>query len=98
MGSKGKFLVCPSVTTAPSGISELKEFFNTCGGNDNCGVCASINTIIFLDFDGLCMLDQCDVLSAHYYGTESSGFITYVTELHNTFNMNVWVTETACQG
>jgi len=34
----GKTLVSPSVTTAPDGITKMQEFFNTCGGNDHCGV------------------------------------------------------------
>jgi len=34
----GRVLIAPSVTTAPSGISELQKFFDGCGGNDKCGV------------------------------------------------------------
>jgi len=34
----GKTLVSPSVTTAPDGLSQLQQFFSTCGGTDNCGV------------------------------------------------------------
>ena len=44
-GQKGKYLVSPSVTTAPTGIDQLQQFFDTCGGSDKCGVRASINLI-----------------------------------------------------
>jgi len=36
-GQNGKILVSPSVTSNPSGLTEMKEILNTCGGSDNCG-------------------------------------------------------------
>jgi hypothetical protein len=42
-GQKGKYLVSPSVTSADSGLTDMQEFLNTCGGDDNCGVRASID-------------------------------------------------------
>jgi hypothetical protein len=36
-------------------------------------------------------------LAVHYYGTDATDMINYLIELHDTFNMNIWVTEFACQ-
>lgn len=93
-GQKGKYLVSPSVTTAPTGIDQLQQFFDTCGGSDKCGVRASINLIS----RWLIPLDQCDAISLHYYGKKSSDLQQYVTKMHNTFNLPVWLTEFSCQG
>jgi len=37
-------------------------------------------------------------VSAHFYGTDPSHFITYITDVHHaTKNSTIWVTEVACQ-
>jgi len=38
-----------------------------------------------------------DAIALHYYGTESSDFISYVTDFHNTWGKPIWVTEVACE-
>ena len=35
-------------------------------------------------------------MAAHIYATDSQKVIDYLTDLHNTFGMNIWVTEFAC--
>lgn len=47
-------------------------------------------------------LDSCDgchvdAIALHWYGTDPQNFIDYVTDMHNTFNKPIWVTEFACQ-
>jgi hypothetical protein len=37
-----------------------------------------------------------DRLALHWYGTDSQALIEYIQLWHNTFNMNIWVTEFAC--
>jgi len=38
-----------------------------------------------------------DFMCLHWYGTTVDDFTTYVTLWHTTYNMNVWITEFACQ-
>ena len=38
---------------------------------------------------------QIDFVPLHWYGSGSQNFINYVTDMHNTFKRNVWVTEFA---
>jgi hypothetical protein len=38
-----------------------------------------------------------DAVSLHWYDVGVQKFIDYVTDFHNTFNSNIWVTEYACQ-
>ncbi|KIK08407.1 glycoside hydrolase family 128 protein [Laccaria amethystina LaAM-08-1] len=38
-----------------------------------------------------------DIIAVHYYGTSPQDFINYITDIHNTFNLDVFVTEFACQ-
>lgn len=38
-----------------------------------------------------------DAIALHWYGTDAKDFIAYVTDMHNTFNKPIWVTEFACQ-
>jgi hypothetical protein len=40
---------------------------------------------------------QFDFMAAHVYETDAQSVIDYLTDLHNTFGMNIWVTEFACQ-
>ncbi|RPD61865.1 glycoside hydrolase [Lentinus tigrinus ALCF2SS1-7] len=48
-------------------------------------------------------MDQCqggctvDFIAVHYYDINSTGFMEYLTDYHNTFQRPVWVTEWACQ-
>jgi len=47
-------------------------------------------------------LDSCDgchvdAIALHWYGTDAQDLIDYVTDMHNTFNKPIWVTEFACQ-
>lgn len=38
-----------------------------------------------------------DVLATHYYGTDPTDLINYLIELHDTFHLDIWLTEFACQ-
>ena len=38
-----------------------------------------------------------DFIAVHYYDINSTGFMEYLTDYHNTFQKPVWVTEWACQ-
>ncbi|KAI0721819.1 glycosyl hydrolase catalytic core-domain-containing protein [Cerioporus squamosus] len=38
-----------------------------------------------------------DFIAVHYYDINSSGFMEYLTDYHDTFQKPVWVTEWACQ-
>jgi len=40
---------------------------------------------------------QWDGMAAHIYANDAQKMIDYLTTLHNTFNMPLWVTEFACQ-
>jgi len=94
----GKILVSPSVTTATDGLSQMQEFFSTCGGNDNCGVCVSIPLFPLDILTDLYPLDQVSLLSLHYYGNKAGDLIDYVTKMHNALpNLPVWLSEFSCQ-
>jgi len=36
-------------------------------------------------------------VAAHWYGMDPQNFIEHITDYHNRFGLNVWVTEFACQ-
>lgn len=36
-------------------------------------------------------------MAAHIYATTAQEVIDYLTDLHTTFGMSIWVTEFACQ-
>ena len=36
-----------------------------------------------------------DALALHYYGTDSNAFISWITQMHTRYNLDVWVTEVA---
>jgi len=94
----GKLLVSPSVTTATDGLSQLQQFFSTCGGTDNCGVCVLIQLFLNIILTDLFPLDQVDIISLHYYGNQASDLITYVTKMHNSLpNLPIWLSEYSCQ-
>ncbi|KAG6880286.1 hypothetical protein C0992_000063 [Termitomyces sp. T32_za158] len=38
-----------------------------------------------------------DGLAVHFYGTDPQAFIDHLNDMHNTFNLPIWVTEYACQ-
>lgn len=38
-----------------------------------------------------------DAVAFHFYGTDAQAFITYATQLHNLYNLPIWVTEFADQ-
>jgi len=40
---------------------------------------------------------QVDAVAFHFYGTNAQDFISYATQLHNTYNLPIWVTEFADQ-
>lgn len=40
---------------------------------------------------------QIDAVAFHFYGTDAQDFISYATQLHNTYNLPIWVTEFADQ-
>jgi hypothetical protein len=71
--SQGYDLISPATTSAPSGKTWMKDFFNACGG---------------CTFNGV---------AVHYYDVEAQGFKDYVTDFHDTFHNQIWVTEFACQ-
>jgi len=37
-----------------------------------------------------------DFIALHWYGSNAQTFQAYVTDMHNTFGKNVWITEWAC--
>jgi len=37
-----------------------------------------------------------DFIPLHWYGSNHDSFTSYVTDMHNTFGRNVWITEWAC--
>jgi len=49
------------------------------------------------DFFSACTGCHVDAVAFHYYSTSESGFATYATQLHNEFNLPIWVTEFADQ-
>lgn len=50
------------------------------------------------DFLGLCG-GNCtvDFIAMHWYGINSTQFVEYLQDFHNTFQRDIWVTEWACQ-
>jgi len=48
-------------------------------------------------FFGACKECTFDHMAAHCYATTSQEVIDYLTGLHDTFGMSIWVTEFACQ-
>jgi len=48
------------------------------------------------NFFGACGGCHFDGLALHWYGTDAQAFITYVTDFHTTFGLDIWVTEFAC--
>lgn len=40
---------------------------------------------------------QFDGVAVHWYDVGADTFETYVTSFHDAFNMDIWVTEYACQ-
>ena len=36
-----------------------------------------------------------DALALHYYGPDATAFGSWVTEMHNRYNLDVWITEVA---
>jgi len=46
-------------------------------------------------FIPLCTGCTIDFIPIHWYGTGASNFEAYVTDIHNTFGKNIWVTEWA---
>ena len=51
------------------------------------------------DFISACNQRGCsvDIIATHWYGTNTQNFIDHVTQYHDTFGREVWVTEFACQ-
>jgi len=79
-GKKGKYLVSPSVTSADSGLPDMRQFFKECGPNqdgeeDNCGV---------------------NAISLHYYSNSAEDLVAYLTKWHDAFGLDIWLTEFAC--
>ncbi|KAI0773870.1 glycosyl hydrolase catalytic core-domain-containing protein [Fomes fomentarius] len=51
-----------------------------------------------LDWLGACQSGcSVDFIAVHYYDINSTQFMEYLTDYHNTFQRPVWVTEWACQ-
>jgi len=48
------------------------------------------------NFFSACSGCTVDFIPIHWYGSDSSAFESYVTDIHNTFNKNIWITEWAC--
>jgi hypothetical protein len=49
------------------------------------------------DFMGACGGCGIDAVATHYYGTSAQGLIDHISEVHNAFGRNIWLTEFACQ-
>jgi len=49
------------------------------------------------DFFKACTNCRFTAMALHYYGTNSQGMIDYLNHMHNTFNMDIWVTEYAAE-
>ncbi|KDQ29173.1 hypothetical protein PLEOSDRAFT_1089032 [Pleurotus ostreatus PC15] len=49
------------------------------------------------DFMGCCRDCRIDAVATHFYGTSAQALIQHVTDIHNLFGKDVWVTEFACQ-
>ncbi|KAF4602241.1 hypothetical protein EYR40_005446 [Pleurotus pulmonarius] len=49
------------------------------------------------DFMGCCRDCQIDAVATHFYGTSAQALIQHVTDIHNLFGKDIWVTEFACQ-
>jgi hypothetical protein len=47
-------------------------------------------------FFNACTGCKFDHMAAHIYATDAQDVITYLTQLHDTFGMSIWVTEFAC--
>jgi len=47
-------------------------------------------------FFGACGGCQIDFVPIHWYGSDAGEFERYVTDIHNSFGRNIWVTEWAC--
>jgi hypothetical protein len=43
------------------------------------------------------LFSQFDALATHFYGTDADALIAYLKDLHDTFNLPIWLTEFACQ-
>jgi len=50
------------------------------------------------EFLQVCGTDcEVDFVALHYYGTNATAMIEYITDFHTTFQKPIWVTEWACQ-
>lgn len=65
----GKKLVCPVTSSAPSGTTWERQFFQFCGAN-----CVRLPT----DREQGLIISQCDVMPLHWFGTEIEEFMQYV--------------------
>jgi len=57
---------------------------------------APAGKVWLLQFFSACGGCNIDFVPLHWYGGSGQNFINYVTDMHNTFRRNVWVTEWAC--
>jgi hypothetical protein len=48
------------------------------------------------NFLRLCTGCTVDFIPIHWYGSDANAFQNYVSDIHNTFKKNIWVTEWAC--
>jgi len=48
------------------------------------------------DFFQACGGCHFDFIPLHWYGSDGDAFISYVNDIHNTFGLNIWITEWAC--
>lgn len=89
--AQGVRLGSPAPSNAPSGKIWLEKFFVACSGG--CTV-DFIALRVYLRY-------TMRVLSAHsladHYGVNSTSFIEYVKDFHQTFKLPLWITEWACQ-
>lgn len=49
------------------------------------------------DFFNACVNCEFNIMALHYYSTDSQSMINYLMDMHNTFHMDIWVTEFACE-
>jgi hypothetical protein len=49
------------------------------------------------DFFNACQGCRINAMAIHFYGTDPQEMIKYIQDMHETFGMDIWVTEYACQ-
>ena len=73
----------------------MQSFLKACNGcNVRIIIIHTSSTSLYIGFNNC--FGQFAHMAAHIYATDSQSVIDYLTDLHNTFGMSIWVTEFAC--